>query len=186
MCSRYVTNFVWKKTHLFNGLLSATIRVSWYQKGKTNLDLLEQEIASGSGISWAICKSAPCPRRITTTQFYTGWMPFLPSNQQHQSTEARTKVQIKHYTHAWNSSQVYLPTDRIQSLWELYHFALCTLCSQCFHSISSASGKASSQSKDWYSSLHRNFYEQEILSTTNVSICKWRWSQKMVMESVCM
>ena len=32
---------------------------------KTNLDLLEQEIVSGSGISWAICKSAPWPRYIT-------------------------------------------------------------------------------------------------------------------------
>jgi len=31
--------------------------VSWYQKGKTSLDLLEQEIVNGSGISWAICKS---------------------------------------------------------------------------------------------------------------------------------
>jgi len=28
------------------------------EEGKTNLDLLEQEIVSGSGISWAICKSA--------------------------------------------------------------------------------------------------------------------------------
>ena len=25
-------------------------------EGKTNLDLLEQEIVSGSGITWAICK----------------------------------------------------------------------------------------------------------------------------------
>ena len=32
------------------------------RKGKTNLDLLEQEIVSGSGICWAICKSAPHPR----------------------------------------------------------------------------------------------------------------------------
>jgi len=31
------------------------------QEGKTNLDLLKQEVVSGSGISWAICKSAPCP-----------------------------------------------------------------------------------------------------------------------------
>ena len=38
--------------------------MSWYQKGKTNLDLLEQETVSGSSISWAICKSAPCPRQI--------------------------------------------------------------------------------------------------------------------------
>ena len=35
------------------------------QEAKTNLDLLEQEIVSGSGISWAICKSAPWPRHIT-------------------------------------------------------------------------------------------------------------------------
>ena len=28
--------------------------------------LLKQETHSGSGISWAICKSAPCPRQITT------------------------------------------------------------------------------------------------------------------------
>jgi len=30
-------------------------------QGKANLDLLEQEIVSGSGISWAICKSALRP-----------------------------------------------------------------------------------------------------------------------------
>jgi len=37
--------------------------VSQYQKGKTNLDLLEQETVSGSGICWAICKSTPHPNR---------------------------------------------------------------------------------------------------------------------------
>ena len=45
--------------------LSGTIWVNRYQKGKTNLDFLEQEIVSGSGISLAICKSAPRPRWIT-------------------------------------------------------------------------------------------------------------------------
>jgi len=48
------------------------------QEGKTNLDLLEQEIVSGNGISWAICKSSPRPRQITsqhpTTQFFY-WCP---------------------------------------------------------------------------------------------------------------
>jgi len=44
--------------------MSRSTRVSRYQKGKTkkvktNLDLLEQEIVSGSGICWAICKPAP-------------------------------------------------------------------------------------------------------------------------------
>jgi len=41
---------------------SGTTRVSRYQKGKTrkgktNLDLLEQEIVSGSGICWATCNA---------------------------------------------------------------------------------------------------------------------------------
>ena len=46
--------------------MSRTTRVSRYQKGKTNLDLLKQETVSGSGISWAICKPAPRSRQITT------------------------------------------------------------------------------------------------------------------------
>ena len=44
----------------------------------------------GSGISWAICKSAPHSSQITTPaphQFLIGQMPFLPPNQQRQSTE---------------------------------------------------------------------------------------------------
>ena len=49
----------------FNGLFSRTTWVSRYQIGKTNLDLLEQETVSGSGISWAICKSASRSRQIT-------------------------------------------------------------------------------------------------------------------------
>ena len=51
-------------THPFNGPLSDTTRVSWYQKGKTYLDFTE---ARGSDISWAICKSAPRSRQITTS-----------------------------------------------------------------------------------------------------------------------
>ena len=53
--------------------------------------LLKQETVSGSGISWAICKSAPRSRQTTTPaphhSVFTGRMPFLPPNQQHQSTE---------------------------------------------------------------------------------------------------
>jgi len=80
--------YIQEQQHPFNGPLSGTIQVSWYQKGKTSLDLLEQETVSGSGISWAMCKSAPCPRQLHqhhTTQFFTDRMPFLPPNQQHQS-----------------------------------------------------------------------------------------------------
>jgi len=50
-----------------------------------------QETASGSGISWAICKSAPRSRQITTPathhSVFTGRMHFLPPNQQRQSNE---------------------------------------------------------------------------------------------------
>ena len=53
--------------------------------------LLKQKTVSGSGISWAICQSAPNSRQITTPaphrSVFTGPMPFLPPNQQRQSTE---------------------------------------------------------------------------------------------------
>jgi len=51
--------------HPFNGPLSRTIRVSRYQKRKPIWILLKQETVSGSGICWAICKSAPRSRQIT-------------------------------------------------------------------------------------------------------------------------
>jgi len=53
--------------------------------------LVKQETVSGSGISWNICKFAPHSRQITTPALhhsvFTGQIPFLPPNQQHQSTE---------------------------------------------------------------------------------------------------
>ena len=54
------------RTHPFNSPLSRTTWVSRYQKGKPICILLKQETASGIGISWAVCKSAPCSRQITT------------------------------------------------------------------------------------------------------------------------
>jgi len=55
--------------------------------------LLKQETVSGSGISWAICKSASCSRQTNAPaphhSVFTGRMPFLPPNQQRQSTEGR-------------------------------------------------------------------------------------------------
>jgi len=54
-------------THPFNGPLSRTNQVSRYQKGseKPIWILLKQETVSGSGIRWAICKSAPRSSQIT-------------------------------------------------------------------------------------------------------------------------
>jgi len=78
------------QTHTHNRFTSLLDFVWDYpgEKGKTNLDLLEQETVSGSGISWAICISEHHPRQITTpAQFFTSRMPFLPPYQQYQSTE---------------------------------------------------------------------------------------------------
>jgi len=82
--------------------VSGTTRVSRYQKGKTKLDLLKQEIVSGSGISWAYANLhlAPGrqPRQHPTTQFFTGQMPCLPPNQQCQSTEGTSVIQTANIT----------------------------------------------------------------------------------------
>jgi len=56
--------------------------------------LLKQETVSGSGISWAICKSASHPRAdnhasTPPLSFFIGRMPFLSPNQQCQSTEGK-------------------------------------------------------------------------------------------------
>jgi len=76
--------------------------VSRYQKGKSIWILLKQETVSSSGISWAICKSAPRSRQTTTPAsttkvFFTGWMPFLPPNQQRQSNEGLSASQHASY-----------------------------------------------------------------------------------------
>ena len=58
--------------------------------------LLKQEPVSGSAISWAYASLHLAPDRIPTpathhSVFFTGRMPFLPPNQQRQSTEGTTR-----------------------------------------------------------------------------------------------
>ena len=83
-------------TDPFNGSLSGTTQVSRYQKGKTNLDFTE---ARDSGWQWhqlahdASLHLAPDRQphqHPTTLMFFTGRMPFLPPNQQCQSTEGKS------------------------------------------------------------------------------------------------
>jgi len=82
--------------HPFNGPFSGTRVSRFTRKVKPIWILLKQEIVDGSGISWAICKSAPRSIQITmpapTFQFFTGQMPFLPPNQQCQSTEGPLSI----------------------------------------------------------------------------------------------
>ena len=79
-------------------LCSGLPRWAGTRKVKPIWILLEQETASGSGISWAICMSAPGSRQITTSALhhsvFTGRMPFLPPNQQRQSTEGNKSMHL--------------------------------------------------------------------------------------------
>jgi len=70
--------------------------VSWYQKGKINLDFTE---ARDSEWQWhqlgcmQVCTSLQTDNHASTHHsVFTGRMPFLPPNQQHQSTEGKGQL----------------------------------------------------------------------------------------------
>jgi len=90
------TTYTHTHTHL-TALFPGLPRWAGTRKAKPIWVLLKQETVSGSGISWNICKSAPRSRQITTPAphhsiFFTGRMPFLPPNQQRQSTEGNIVI----------------------------------------------------------------------------------------------
>jgi len=73
------------------GLFSRTTWVSQYQKGKTNLAFTgerDSEWQSHQLGHMQVCTSLQTDNHASTPLlFFTGRMPFLPPNQQHQSTE---------------------------------------------------------------------------------------------------
>ena len=79
-------------TRAFNGPLFGTTQVSRYQKSKTNLYFTD---ARDSEWQWhqlghmQVCTSLQTDNHASTTQFFTGRMPFLPPNQQCRSTEGK-------------------------------------------------------------------------------------------------
>ena len=96
----------------FNSPLSGTTQVSRYQKGKPIWILLKQETVSGSGISWAVCKSAPCSRQITTPAprspvFYRP--DALPAAQPTASKHWRQYLLTHTHTHPFNGPFPGLP-----------------------------------------------------------------------------
>ena len=80
--------------HPFNGPFSGSTQVSRYQKGKTNLDFTG---ARDSEWQWhqlghmQVCTLLQTDNHASTPplSFFTGRMPFLPPNQQCQSTEGK-------------------------------------------------------------------------------------------------
>jgi len=80
-------------THPYNGPFPGTTRVSWYQKGKTNLDFTE---ARDSEWQWhqlgrmQVCTSLQTDNHASTTP-----LGFFTGNKQRQSTEGRWTRQNK-------------------------------------------------------------------------------------------
>ena len=78
-----------------------TTQVSRYQKNKTNLDFTE---ARDREWQWRqlghmqVCTSLQTDNHASTPPlgFFTGRMPFLPPNQQCQSTEGKSAKKIIH------------------------------------------------------------------------------------------
>jgi len=91
----YIHTYI--RIHPFSGTLSGTTRVSWYQKGKTIWILLKQKTVSGSGISWALCKSATRSRQITTPAPHHSvfYRPHAPPAA--QPTASKHWIQLSNY-----------------------------------------------------------------------------------------
>ena len=119
-------------THQFNGSLSRTTRVSRYQKSKTDLDFTE---ARDSEWQWhrlghmQVCTSLQTDNHASTPplSFFTGRMPFLPPNQQRQSTEGSAQK------HKNKGRRVELSSQSIKSLKILKSF-----CVSLFQTLVSA------------------------------------------------
>ena len=71
---------------------------------------------SGSGISWAICKSAPRSRQTTTPaphhSVFTGHMPFLSPNQQRQSTEGNVVLTLYYNKKRWRNKKKFFKNTK--------------------------------------------------------------------------
>ena len=137
----YMSTLCWEDcqpnthTHTFNGSFSGTTRVSRYQKGKTNLDFIG---ARYSEWQWhqlgrmQVCTSLQTDNHASTPplKFFTGRMPFLPPNQQRQSTEGTIANQtVYQILTSQPTANISVPkqlfcTSTITS----YMYNICTVC----------------------------------------------------------
>jgi len=90
--------------------------------------LLKHKTVSGSGISWAMCKSASHSKQITTPaphhSVFTGWTPFLTPNQQRQSTEGSNDIHQQHpeKTQTWTVISNITETGWVQNAYLERHW----------------------------------------------------------------
>ena len=109
-------------TDPFNGPFPGLPRWAGNRKVKPTWILLKQETVGGSGISWAICKSAPRSRQITTPA------PHHYSFLQVDALPAAQPTASKHWKHNGN-------TTHKQNI-------VTVLGLQCFDTVGWAAGKA--------------------------------------------
>ena len=101
-------------THPFNGPLSGNTGVSRYQKGKTSQDFTEAKHSEWQRHHLGymqVCTSLQTDNHTSTPplSFFTGRMPFLPPNQQRQSTVGKDTREIQtEYFFLANSLQTVL------------------------------------------------------------------------------
>ena len=91
-------------------------------KVKSICILLKQETVSGSGISWAICKSAPCSRQITNNHAKTPPLSFLQAG----CPSCHLTTASKHWRQKYYCEllQYWMCGDNVQNC------RTCTLCPQ--------------------------------------------------------
>ena len=97
VCQRNGRLITHTHTQPFNGALSGTTRVSRYQKGKTNLDFTEARVSEWQWHQLGhmqVCTSLQADNYVSTQplSFFTDRMPFVPPNQQRQSTEGKWSI----------------------------------------------------------------------------------------------
>jgi len=102
------------------------------RKAKPMWILLKQETVSGSGISWAICKSAPCSRQIAMPAphhsiFYR--LDALPAAQPIASKHWRSQLNIGmgKFVHKWLLRLKKIKTTENVSLFLVHCSFCCTL-----------------------------------------------------------
>ena len=153
-------------THPFNGPFSGTTQVSRYQKGKTNLDFTE---ARESEWQWhqlghlQVCISLQTDNHASTPplKFFTGQMPFLPPNQQRQSTEGVVDRQNT----AINVHKYWLTTSASE---------LITICSVKFCRVSRELWK---QIRILETAVARDWYQQSTVEINTLAL-SLQWESK--------
>jgi len=76
--------------------------IKFFPHEKSVPAILEQDIVSGSGISWATCKSAPCPSQITTPASHHSVILQATCPSSHPTNSVKA-LKAKHWTSLYST-----------------------------------------------------------------------------------